>query len=214
MGGVLDGRAVGETPPPIRYREIAPQPAEGAIDLDALVPGSGELEVDVGFGRGTSVLERAAAAPDARIVGIEIKAKWSFKVDERRKRLGLDRVRILCGDAREILARAGPDGAVSRVFVHFPDPWWKKRHRKRRVLGDDILDTFARLLRPGGQLYIQTDVEDRAQDYVALLRAHARFELEGEGGFVPENPFGARSNREKRADEDGLPVYRILATRV
>lgn len=205
---------MGETPPPIRYREIAPTPPDGPIDLHALVPGEGGLEVDVGFGRGMSVFERASAAPEARIVGIEIKAKWATKVDARRKRLGLPRVAILCGDAKDILARAEPEASVARIFVHFPDPWWKKRHAKRRVLGDDILDTFARLLRDEGDLYVQTDVEDRAHDYVALLRDHPAFELRGEGGFVLDNPFGARSNREKRAEQDGLPVYRILARRL
>ena len=204
---------MGETPPPIRYREIAPKPPEGAIDLHALVAGEGDLEIDVGFGRGMSVFERASAAPQSRIVGIEIKAKWATKVEARRERLGLARVAILCGDAKDILARAEPDGCVARIFVHFPDPWWKKRHAKRRVLGGDILDSFARLLRDHGDLYVQTDVEDRAHDYVTLLRDHPAFELRGQGGFVPENPFGARSNREKRAEEDGLPVYRILARR-
>jgi tRNA (guanine-N7-)-methyltransferase len=204
---------VGETPPPIRYQDLAPKPPEGAIDLDALLPGEGDLEIDVGFGRGMSLFERAAVAPEARILGIEVKSKWAFEVDRRRERLGLDRVGVLCGDAREILERSGPEGSVRRIFVHFPDPWWKKRHRKRRVLGDAIVDTFARLLAPGGELFVQTDVEDRADDYADLLRAHPAFELAGDGGFVPENPFGARSNREKRAAEDGLPVYRILARR-
>lgn len=204
---------MGETPPPIRYQDLAPKPPEGAIDLDALLPGEGDLEIDVGFGRGMSLFERAAVAPEARILGIEVKSKWAFEVDRRRERLGLDRVGVLCGDAREILERSGPEGSVRRIFVHFPDPWWKKRHRKRRVLGDAIVDTFARLLAPGGELFVQTDVEDRADDYADLLRAHPAFELAGDGGFVPENPFGARSNREKRAAEDGLPVYRILARR-
>ena len=204
---------MGDTPPPIRYQDLAPKPPEGAIDLDALLPGEGDLEIDVGFGRGMSLFERAAVAPEARILGIEVKSKWAFEVDRRRERLGLDRVGVLCGDAREILERSGPEGSVRRIFVHFPDPWWKKRHRKRRVLGDAIVDTFARLLAPGGELFVQTDVEDRADDYADLLRAHPAFELAGDGGFVPENPFGARSNREKRAAEDGLPVYRILARR-
>src|SRR5262245_26399841 len=140
---------------------MAPAWPEGAVDLAALVPGSGSLELDVGFGRGASIFSRATAAPDARIVGLEVKAKLVHRVDERRKRLGLDRVRVFLGDAREALARSGPDATVARVFLHFPDPWWKKRHAKRRVLDRDFLDTLARLLTPGGELFVQTDVEDR-----------------------------------------------------
>ena len=160
-----------------------------------------------------SLFERAAAAPEARLFGIEIKAKWATKVEERRQRLGLERVRVFCGDAREILGRAGPDGCVARVFVHFPDPWWKKKHQKRRVVGVALLDELARLLAPGGEVYVQTDVEDRAALYVETLAAHPAFELAGEGGYVSANPFGAMSNRERRAAEDGLPVYRVLARR-
>ena len=97
--------------------------------------------------------------------------------------------------------------------MNFPDPWWKKRHAKRRVLSDELLAELARLLRPGGELFVQTDVEDRAAEYVAALRAQGAFHLAGEGGFVSENPYRARSNREKRALADGLPIYRVLAHR-
>lgn len=202
------------TPPPIRYDEIAPSPPEGEVDLSALVPGEGPLELDVGFGRGRSFLERAAAHPEARVIGVELKAKWATKVEARREALGLSNARALRADVRELLARAGPEACLARVYLHFPDPWWKKRHGKRRVLGGGLLDRLALLLAPGGELFVQTDVEERAGDYAALLEAHPAFEPARPGGFlIEDNPFGARSNREVRAEEDGLPVYRLLARR-
>lgn len=200
------------TETPVRYDRMAPRAPEGPIDLREVVPGEGPLEIDIGFGRGQSLFERAAAAPEARLLGIEVKSKLAYQVDERRKKRGLERMRVFAGDAKEILGRAGPEGSVARVFLYFPDPWWKKRHAKRRVIGDELLDTLARLLAPGGELFIQTDVDDRAEAYLALVRAHEAFEIAG-GGYLDHNPFGARSNRERRADEDGLPVYRILARR-
>lgn len=198
---------------PVPYATMAPRPpAEGPIDLDALVPGDGPIELDVGFGRGTSVFRRAAASPEARLLALEIKAKWAFKVHERVQRVGLgDRVLVWACDARETLARSGPDGIVSRAFVHFPDPWWKKRHTKRRVLGDDFLATLARLFRPGGELFVQTDVEDRHALYVDFVRTSAEFELVD--AALDHNPFGSVSNRELRAIEDGLPIHRLLARR-
>ena len=201
------------TPPPKRYDLLAPLPPEGELDLHSLLPGEGPIEIDVGFGRGASLFGRAEAAPESRILGIEIKKKWATIVDERRARRGLDRVRVLAADARTLLARVGPEGSVQRVFLHFPDPWWKKRHRKRRVVDDDLLDTLARLIAPAGEVFVQTDVEERAHDYAELLAAHPAFELVGEDGFIDENPFGNPSNRELRAADDGLPVYRILAAR-
>lgn len=205
---------VSETPPPIRYDAMAPRAPEGAFSLSALLPGEGPLELDIGFGRGLSLFERAAASPESRILGVEVKAKWAYKVAQRVERRELSgRIAVLCGDARDLLARAEPDGCLARVFVHFPDPWWKKRHAHRMVVGMPLLDSLGRLLVPGGELYIQTDVEERARAYVEALEAHPAFELAAQGGLVEANPFGARSNREKRAEEDGLPVYRALARR-
>ena len=67
-----------ETPPPRRYDLIAPRHDEGRLNVDEFLPGEGPLELDVGFGRGLSVFERARVAPDSRILGVEIKNKWSY----------------------------------------------------------------------------------------------------------------------------------------
>lgn len=195
------------------YRERAPRAPEGPFSLEAVLPGSGPIELDIGFGRGLSLFERARIAPQSRILGIEVKAKLVYKVDARLRRQGLANVSVIQGDAREILKRAEPAGSVRRVAIHFPDPWWKKRHDKRRVLGDALLTELERLLEPGGELFIQTDVEHRAEQYVEQLRQRPALVLASENGYVEENPFGARSNREKRAIEDGLPIWRILARR-
>ena len=181
--------------------------------MNALWSGSGPIEVDVGFGRGASLFHRLDAAPEARLLGIKIKAKWATKVALRAERLGLDEIRVFCGDAREILGRARPPASVARVFVHFPDPWWKKRHLKRRVVGDVFLDAVSALLVDGGELFVQTDVPDRAEIYRQSLLRHADFELGGEDGWLDENPYANASNREERAERDGLPIRRLLGLR-
>ncbi len=197
----------------VLYREQAPRAPEGRFSLEELIAGSGPIELDIGFGRGLSLFERTAAAPESRIIGIEVKAKLAYRVTERLQEHGIDRVKVLCGDAREILKRAEPGRSVQRVALHFPDPWWKKRHDKRRVIGEALLTELGRLFKPGGELLIQTDVEDRAEQYLTQLRCTPGFTLASESGYVDANPFDARSNREKRAIEDGLPVWRILAKR-
>ncbi len=195
------------------YRDKAPRAPEGRFSLEGLIERSGPIELDIGFGRGLSLFERTAASPESRIIGIEIKTKLAYKVNERLQKRDLRNVTILCGDAREILKRAEPSGSVQRVALHFPDPWWKKRHDKRRVIGETLLTELARLMKPRGQLFIQSDVEHRAEQYVAQLGKTAGFTLASDSGYVDANPFDARSDREKRAIEDGLPVWRILATR-
>jgi len=199
------------TPLPIRYELMARYAPEGPFELGSLIPGEGDLELEIGFGRGRFLIERAQAAPGSRVIGIEIKTKWAHLVEERRKRLGLVNAVALCGDAREVLPRIGPAGSIARVFVHFPDPWWKKRHARRRVVDDDFLVQLARLMRSGGELLVQTDVEDRGVAMAERIAASADFSVRE--GFEHANPYGARSNREVRAEEDGLPIYRVHATR-
>jgi tRNA (guanine-N7-)-methyltransferase len=205
-----------EEPDPRRYVKLAPTPPEaGPIELYGLVAGRGPeatYELEIGFGRGMFLIERAQAAPDSTLIGLEIKRKWAYLVAERAAKLGLHNVRVFGADARDVLMRLTPDASLARVFMHFPDPWWKKRHAKRRLNGAAMFDPIARLLAPNGELFIQTDVEDRAQGFVADLREHGAFDLPDDD-YVSENHFNARSNREKRAITDGLPVYRILARR-
>jgi tRNA (guanine-N7-)-methyltransferase len=191
----------------------APRFPEGQVTLGDLVPGSGPFEIEIGSGRGGFLFERAAARPDIRIVGIEIRLKWAALVDERLKKQGLgDRARALNADAKEALSRLGPDGSVSVVYLHFPDPWWKKKHEKRLVMGPGLLDSVARLLLPEGELFVQTDVEERAEQYEAQISAHAGLEPFGDeegSARLLENPYQARSPREHHAIRDGLPVHRM-----
>jgi tRNA (guanine-N7-)-methyltransferase len=197
-------------PDPHRYRALAPRPPDGPLDLAALLPGQGDLELEIGFGHGRFLLERAAACPQARLLGIEIKKKWSTLVAERAQKRGLSNVLVWGADVRGVLPRV-PEATLARVFMHFPDPWWKKRHLKRRLTGDTLLDEIGRVLAPGGELFVQTDVQERADLHLSALREHPGFTLGGQAGYVAENAYLARSNREVRAEEDGLPVYRMLA---
>jgi tRNA (guanine-N7-)-methyltransferase len=195
-----------------RYREQAPRAPESGLDLFEIFPPNSEIEMEIGFGRGQFLVQRSAAAPGSYLLGLEIKKKLAYQVAQRCARMRLGRVHVLSGDARAVLPLVRPAAALARVFMHFPDPWWKKRHAKRRLFGDELIGQVARLLRPGGELFVQTDVEERALEGLAQLRECAAFELPG-GGLIDENPYGARSNREQRAIEDGLPVYRVLALR-
>lgn len=200
------------------YRGLAPEfpsPAEGPLGLRDLLGGDAErcppapVELEIGFGRGRFLIERAQVVPGHAVVGIEVKPKWAFRVHERCARMNLANVRVFCADARQVLERLQGQSMLDRVFVHFPDPWWKKRHAKRKVLSDPTLAALARLIKPSGELYVQTDVEERAQEFWGALQRVGGFQCQ----WLTHNPFGARSNREARADEDGLPVWRLLAIR-
>ena len=196
----------------------APRLPEGdVVTVGELVPGVGPIEIEIGPGRGGFLFERAEAAPSHRLVGLEIRLKWSAIVDERLRARGLGgRARVFNADAREALGRLAPDASVARFFLHFPDPWWKKRHEKRLVMGAPLLESVARLLEDGGELFVQTDVEERAAEYEAQIAARTELEPAGDergSARLAESPYGARSPRERRAIEDGLPIHRLLYRR-
>lgn len=201
-----------DQPDPHRYRALAPRAPKGPLDLAALLPGAGPVELEIGFGHGQFLYERGRAVPGHRIVGLEVKKKWATLVAERCQKRGISNVTAWSDDAREVLPRIG-EASVQRVFMHFPDPWWKRKHDKRRLTGDTLLDEVARILVPGGEFFMQTDVPDRVEVHLAAINAHALFLPGGDGGRLENNPYQARSNREARAELDGLPVYRTLAIR-
>jgi len=188
----------------------APRLPEGeSVDPRLLVGGgSAAIEIEIGPGRGGFLFERLTVDPGVRMLGLEIRRKWATIVDERLRARGLgDRARVLAEDAKSALPRF-PAACARAVFVHFPDPWWKKRHHKRLVVTSDLLGQVCRVLCSGGELFIQTDVSERAEAYAELARAEPELCATGPG-FAAENPFAARSPREHRAIADGLPIYRL-----
>jgi tRNA (guanine-N7-)-methyltransferase len=202
--------------PPRPYTDAPRLPEGDRVDVRSLVGGDW-VEMEIGPGRGWFLVERAGAEPRAGLVGLEIRRKWAAIVDARLAKRGLSaRARVFAEDARHALLRLGPDASVRRVFMSFPDPWWKKRHQKRLVMRDGFLDEVARLLEPGGEFFVQTDVEERARAYEDLVQGDPRFVS---GGDEPGSPrlvdqaYGARSPRERRAIADGLPIHRLRWTR-
>ena len=189
----------------------APRLPEGeSIDPRELVgAGLEPIELEIGPGRGGFMFERLAAEPAVRIVGLEIRRKWASIVDARLKARGYgDRARVFAEDARDVMPRF-VERSLAVVYLHFPDPWWKKRHQKRLVMAPDFAKVLVRALVQGGGLFLQTDVEERALAYEDMLSSNPGLVPAGERARTDENPFSARSPRERRALTDGLPIYRL-----
>ena len=200
---------------PNRYFDIPYFPGEETVDVPALLRAEGApVELEIGFGRGHFLLDRARAVPSALILGLETKRKGVFTAVERAAKHGLKNARPYHGDAFHALPRMGPDGFAARIFIHFPDPWWKARHEKRMVVCPDLVADAARLLIDGGELFVQTDVDYRAEQYLAVLSdCDLLSPAQGDGTFG-SNTFEARSLREKKCIETGLPIYRMLFRRI
>jgi tRNA (guanine-N7-)-methyltransferase len=198
---------------PNPYADAPRLPEADPIDLGAIVLPGFPIELEIGPGRGGFLFERLAAVPELCMLGFEIRRKWATIVDNKLKSAGLgQRGRVFSEDARVALPRL-PAGSLSRVYVHFPDPWWKKRHEKRLVVSPSLLPNVVRALVPGGELFVQTDVEERAQEYEDAINAFDGLTPVPGGPRIDENPFQARSPREHRAIKDGLPIHRLLYRR-
>jgi tRNA (guanine-N7-)-methyltransferase len=195
---------------PNPYADAPRLPDLPQVEPATLVRAGCPVELEIGPGRGGFLFERLAVAPELCMLGFEIRRKWATIIDNRLKAQGLgERARVFYEDARVALPRL-PADSLSRIYIHFPDPWWKKRHEKRLVVSPTLLPEVVRTLKQGGELFVQTDVEDRAAEYELAISAASGLEPVPGGPRLSENPFGARSPREHRAIKDGLPIHRLL----
>ena len=131
----------------------------GPVDLAALMPGAREAWLEIGFGGGEHMAAQAARHPDVLILGAEPFTNGVASAVRHVDEQGLSNVRIHDGDVRELIARL-PDASIARVFILFPDPWPKVRHRKRRLVQADTVAELARVLKPGGALRFASDWAD------------------------------------------------------
>ena len=159
--------------------EVREELGEGArLDWATLFPNPGPIELDVGSGRGRFTIEGAAARPGVNFCGVELDFTAARRGAKRLKRDRPPNARILGGDAIRFLGEFCPPGSVAAVHVLYPDPWWKRRHRKRRLLGealgDRFLDLILQALSPAGRLHVRTDVGEYFEGIVALLDACPR----------------------------------------
>lgn len=185
--------------------DALPRPWDAATLFGRQAP----LEIEVGSGKGLFLSGAAAACPDHDFLGIEIAERYAQFCAAKMVRLKLENVRIVHGDGLPIFAELLPSDSVAAVHVYFPDPWWKKRHKKRRVLNEQFLRNVERVLRTDGVLHFWTDVEEYFQSTLELIRAVTKLS----GPFeVPEKPpehdLDFRTHFERRTRLHGEPVYR------
>lgn len=188
-----------------RRLDEMPRPLAGAALFGRAAP----LELEVGSGKGLFLRTAARLHPEVDFLGVEIALKYAQFAAAALAKGGLTNAMVVAGDALRLLAEHVPDAALQAVHVYFPDPWWKKRHKKRRVMRESLLADVQRTLRPGGALHFWTDVEEYFQTSLALIAAHT--ELRGPIP-VAETPsqhdLDYRTHFERRMRQHGEAVYR------
>jgi tRNA (guanine-N7-)-methyltransferase len=178
-------------------------------------PGSA-IEVELGSAEAHFLIDRARVDRDTRFVGVEIRHELVSATNAECARLGLDHVRCVFANMSVDMPRLFAEGSVRRFFLNFPDPWFKSRQHKRRVIGPGLVREIARALAPGGELYVQTDIFALALDAMAALEAETvSFANQREPWtFLRNSPFEAKSRRERQCELEQARVWRLLYRRV
>ena len=181
-------------------------PADGEVSSRELFGNDRPLHLEIGFGSGEHLAERADLLPDHGFIGCEPFINGVAAALAHIRDRHLANVRIWRGDALDVLRRL-PDDALGFVYLLHPDPWPKARHSKRRMINDGPLDLIAAKLMPGGELRVATDHPIYLEWTLMVMQRHAsRFEwlaqrpldfLKPPGGWL-ETRYGAKSRREGR----------------
>ncbi len=187
--------------------DVLSQPAP----WNELVPANASIELEVGSGKGLFLQSAASERPGNFFVGIELAVKFANRAAQRLANAQLTNTRMLRGDAQAFLRDTVPDNSVSRIHVYFPDPWWRNKHKKRRVLNDQAILDIQRGLIPGGEFHFWTDV----LDYYELICAQVMDTTSFLGPkFIPERAashgMDYTTHFERRARINGQPIYRAL----
>lgn len=189
----------------LRSLDELPRP----LDAAALFGREAPLELEIGSGKGLFLATAAAAHPERNFLGTEVARKYAAFAAARCVKRGLPNVRIVLGDALRLLAERTADESLAAVHVYFPDPWWKKRHHKRRVFRPSFVRDVEQALAVGGRLHFWTDVEDYFRAALELIAAETRLV-----GPVPvderlaEHDLDYRTHFERRTRLSGKPVFR------
>lgn len=173
----------------------------GLIDRQAVFGRNAELVFEIGFGMGDSLAAMALQHPERDYIGIDVHPPGIGTLLREIRDKNITNLRVMQGDAVQVLANCFADNSLDRIQIFFPDPWHKKRHHKRRMIQAPFVEALARKLRQGGLLHLATDWENYAEQMMAVMSASPRFHnLAGAGCFTEvhervETKFERRGRR-------------------
>lgn len=171
------------------------------------------LHLDIGCARGEFLLSMAMLHRDWNFLGLEIREPLVEQANAKVLELGLRNLHFLFCNANNSLKPLLDSlqaRTLQRVTIQFPDPWFKKRQVKRRIVQPEIVDTLAAYLRDGGEVFLQSDVEAVAAEMCDRFAAHPAFHKQGTDTWLATNPLPVATEREIFTLSHGEPVYRAL----
>lgn len=185
-----------QTPKPIEIEKIFANPE---------LP----LHLDLGCARGRFILKMAEAEKSQNFLGIEIREPLVEEANRIAKEKNLNNLHYEFCNAMMFLDKLFeklPANILQTVTIQFPDPWFKKKHAKRRMVNVELVETIANHLADSGKVFVQTDIEFLAQEMFGFFEENNNFErIE-----IEANPFPVKTERENAVEEKQMPVYRAI----
>lgn len=184
------------------WRELALKPP--IFSAVATFGNDQPLEIEVGFGKGLFLLEQSQQRPAVNFLGIEIERQYVLGTAARLAQRQIPNVRLACTDARWFLQSCLPAAIVQAVHIYFPDPWWKQRHRKRKLLTPAFAAQCVRVLRSGGELHFASDVREYFNESCRILAEHAELTAQP----VAATDDTGLTHFERKYRREGREIYR------
>ena len=174
------------------------------LDLAALFPKPQPLEIELGCGDASFLVEHARRHPDRNFIGVERLLGRLRKLDRKGRRAGLTNLRGVQIESSYFLQYLLPPHAASALHIYFPDPWPKKKHRKYRLIGESFPRLARAALMPDGMVYLRTDDADYFAQMTAVFGAGAEFEKVEAPPELSELP----TDFEREFHARGIPTLR------
>jgi len=191
------------------YFRFTPKP----LDLEKVFAKSNlPLHLDIGAARGRFLLKMAELTPGWNFLGVEIREPLVAEANRLAREKNLTNLHYEFNNAThsfDRLLEKLPQEILRFVTIQFPDPWYKKKHAKRRMVTVELVETIARHLCSEEKVFVQTDVEFLAEEMFSLFRRSGKFH---EAKTI-ENPFSVKTEREQAVENRNLPIYRRIFTK-
>ncbi len=185
------------------------------LDSRAIFGRQSPLEIEVGSGKGLFLDTSSGSRPEHDFLGCEIQGKYARYAAAMLATTGRNNAISVHGDALRMVSETLADRSAVAVHVYFPDPWWKKRHRKRRIMTEAFIASIGRVLQAGGRLHFWSDVREYFDTTLELIGRSPLFEGPYEVPVPPaEHDLDYRTHFERRMRQHGDVVYRSEFQRI
>lgn len=181
------------------------------VELPTLFGNANPVTLEIGFGNGESLAEQATRFRDQNFLGVDVHSPGIGHLLLLIEEQNLRNLRIVRHDAVELLESGLAPDSLHRIQLFFPDPWPKKKHRKRRIVQPSFLQLVDRVLVANGIFHVATDWESYAEHMLSVLEADSRFEnLAGRGQYAPRPAARPETKFERRGQRLGHSVWDLV----